>query len=130
MADNTSSFKNNLKTLGGLLLAGGIAFIFIFAFLFLIRFTPEYECVMDIVTNDPAVISRIGEPIEPAIYVLLSRYGSVDDSSAFEAKFRTRISGSADSDWVVANIYRSPIGSAMRIDVGDLNVYDGIYACP
>lgn len=107
-----------------------ICLIMGFVFIFLIRFTPEFECVMDIVSANPEVIAELGEPVKPGFIALTSRYGSVDDSSAFEARFRAPVSGPNGSGWVKADIYRSPIGSAMTIEFGDMVVYNGIYACP
>ena len=107
-----------------------ICLIMVFVFVFLTRFTPEFNCVIDIASRDPGVIAVIGEPVKPSIIVLTSRYGNVDESSAFEARFRTPVSGPNGSGWIQANIYRSPIGSAMKIEFDNRVIYNGAYACP
>ena len=110
----------------------GMITLFAFMFGYFIKTTDEYACVLQITQQNNELVRSLGEPIEPGFFGWLSNYGG--EGQQFEASFRTAVSGSRDSGSIRAQIYRSPIGSAMTIefsgDAGDILIYDGPYQCP
>jgi hypothetical protein len=116
----------------GLIFFLGMIFLFAFVFGYFIKTTDEYACVLQITQQDDELVRSLGEPIEPGFFAWLSNYGG--EGQQFETSFRTAVSGPRDSGNIHAQIYLSPVGSAMTIkfsgDAGNILIYDGPYQCP
>jgi len=132
MKMETSTPKRRGCGLFGFLFALGMIAFFAFMFGYFIKTTDEYACVLQITQQHDALVRNLGEPIEPGLIAWLSRYGG--EGSQFEASFRTAVSGPRGNGRIRAQIYRNPVGSAMKIefsgDGGDILIYDGPYQCP
>ncbi len=110
----------------------GMIALFAFMFTYFIKMTDEYACVLQITRQNDDLVRALGEPIEPGFFAWSSKYGG--EGQQFEASFGTAVSGPRDKGNIRAQIYRSPVGSAMTIEfsgaAGDVLIYDGPYQCP
>lgn len=103
-----------------------------FFFLFFIKTTEEYSCVLQTVQQDPDVVKALGEPVEPGLFAWMPFFES--GGHVRQGYFTTTVSGPRGKGKIKADFYRAPVGSTLEILFefeGDETVlYSGPYVCP
>lgn len=98
--------------LAALALLGGV---FVLIFGLAVRLTQAYACALSAAERDPAVIARLGAPVEAGFFAWSggwARRGSVTDGA-----FSTSLRGPRGEGTLRVRWYDSPVGSSVRIEL-------------
>jgi len=105
--------------------------LFVYIFGFYVKSTDAYSCALAESRRNPVVIRELGEPIEPGLFAWSKSYSQ--EGSVTNASFGTNLTGPKGKGWLRVIWYRSPIGSAMQLELEKGSqihmVYQGTIPC-
>ena len=86
---------------------------FIFIFGVVIKWTDAYACSLAEARRSPAVIAELGEPVEAGFFA----WGHWEKGSVTDASFRTTLAGPKGEGTLRVQLYSSPLGSSLRMEL-------------
>ena len=107
----------------------GLGGFLIFIFGVWIKWTNAYACTLDEARRSPVVIAELGEPIEAGFFA----WGHWEKGTVTQASFRTTIAGPKGKGTLRVQLYSSPIGSSLWMELAKdgrtQRVYNGSTPC-
>jgi hypothetical protein len=91
----------------------GLATFLIFIFGVVTKWTNAYACSLDEARRSPMVIAELGEPIEAGFFA----WGHWEKGTVTQAWYRTTLAGPKGEGTLRVQLYSSPIGSSLRMEL-------------
>ena len=91
----------------------GLVSFLIFIFGVMIKWTNAYACSLEEARRSPVVIAELGEPIEAGLFA----WGHWEKGTVTQAGFRTTIEGPKGKGTLRVQLYSSPIGSSLQMEL-------------
>lgn len=116
----------------GLVMFVGMSLLFGYIFLFSVKGTDAYACVLEEAERNPAITGVTGEPLEPGFLAFLSSRES--QGSTARTIFSTNISGPQGSGRIRADVNQAPVNAFLLLQFRPeggawFDVYTGEYPC-
>jgi hypothetical protein len=104
----------------------------LYIFGFSVKTSAEYDCVIQMASQNARVVAVTGEPIKPGLFAWIVYFES--GGGLRQGHFYTTISGPRSRGWIEADFYRTPLGATLGVwfKTGgeEMEVYNGAYPCP
>ena len=104
----------------------GLGSFLIFIFGVVIKWTNAYACTLDEARRSAVVIAELGEPIEAGFFA----WGHWEKSTVTEARFRTTFAGPKGEGTLRVQLYSSPIGSSLWMELEKDGRTQQVYSGP
>lgn len=112
-----------------LIVALCVGSFFIFFFGIVIKWTNVYSCSLAEARHNSSVIAELGEPIDAGLFA----WGYWEKGTVTESSFRTTLTGPKGSGTLRVQVYASPLGSSLRMELDKdgrtQQVYRGPTSC-
>ena len=96
-----------------LVLLVGLGIFLILLFGVATKWTDAYACTLDEARRSPVVIAELGEPIKAGFFA----WGHWEKGTVTQAWYRTTLAGPKGEGTLRVQLYSSPIGSSLRIEL-------------
>jgi len=104
----------------------GLGSFLILIFGVVIKWTDAYACTLDEARRSPVLIAELGESIEAGFFA----WGHWEKGTVTQAGFRTSVAGPKGEGTLRVQLYSSPIGSSLRMELEKDGRTQQVYSGP